>query len=87
LIGIRAGEKLHEILIPKDEAYRTLEFHHMYVVQPDFAWWHNGHLKGGKKVKDDFEYSSHNNEHYLSGEELLELIGKPLAQAAERSTY
>ncbi len=39
IVGIRPGEKLHEVMIPKDDARRTLEFDNHYVIQPDFPFW------------------------------------------------
>jgi UDP-N-acetylglucosamine 4,6-dehydratase/5-epimerase len=75
VIGIRPGEKLHEIMVPKDDARRTLEFDEYYVIQPDFKFFdrrfdHNS----GKPVPDDFEYNSETNLWKLSVEEMKEII-------------
>ena len=80
IIGIRPGEKLHEVMCPSDDSHLTLEFDNHYVIQPsiplatsvDFSKNLIGEL--GKKVKIGFEYSSINNDKWLSREEFLTLI-------------
>lgn len=74
-IGIRPGEKLHELLIPRDESRKTLEFDGMYVICPDFKGWKNENLKGGRPLADDFEYASDTNKKWLSVEDLRKLLG------------
>ena len=74
--GIRPGEKIHETLIPRDEARHTVEFKDMFVIEPDFDWWHRGMLKGGKKLPDDFEYRSDNNAEWLTMSELAVMLKK-----------
>ena len=75
LIGIRAGEKLHEVLISEDEARSTVELEDMYVVQPAAALWF-GHQwsNKGKALPDDYHYASDNNDHWLTVEEIREII-------------
>ncbi|MBI3307204.1 MAG: UDP-N-acetylglucosamine 4,6-dehydratase (inverting) [Candidatus Omnitrophica bacterium] len=74
--GIRPGEKLHEILLPQNEARKTLEFENGYVVQPDFDFWGNRFVKTNrmKAVAEDFEYSSNHNPHFLTLDEMRKLI-------------
>lgn len=74
-IGIRPGEKLHEVLIPRDEMRKTLEFPNMFVICPDFEHWQNERLKSGKLVVGDFEYSSDNNKEWLTTDQLQKLVG------------
>jgi len=75
IIGIRPGEKLHEVMIPRDDARRTLEFEDHYVIQPDFHFWGKRFVEnGGKLVGDDFEYNSGDNPWRLSPEEMSEII-------------
>jgi UDP-N-acetylglucosamine 4,6-dehydratase len=76
VIGIRPGEKLHEVMCPLDDAHRTLEFADHYVIQPsirfiaevDFA--HNRLGEAGRPVAEGFEYNSGTNPHFLTVEEL-----------------
>ncbi|MDP3920132.1 MAG: UDP-N-acetylglucosamine 4,6-dehydratase (inverting) [Candidatus Omnitrophota bacterium] len=68
--GIRPGEKLHEVLLPTEEAHRAIEFDDMYVVEPNFEWWKPGNHSGGKKIPEDFEYRSNTNADWLSEDEL-----------------
>lgn len=73
IIGIRPGEKLHELMITNDDARNTVEFDRYYVITPQFTWWGNK-LTGGKKLSEDFVYSSDTNADWLKIEELKELI-------------
>lgn len=75
IIGIRPGEKLHEIMIPRDEARRTIEYERYYVIQPDFPFWgRRFDENGGKLVAEDFEYNSSTNPWQLSIDEMREVI-------------
>ncbi len=79
IIGIRPGEKLHEIMCPLDNAHQTLEFADHYVICPaiTFAvecdYKINAIGEAGKPVVGDFEYSSGTNPHFLSVAQLQEL--------------
>jgi UDP-N-acetylglucosamine 4,6-dehydratase len=76
-VGIRPGEKIHEMMIPRDEGRNTLEFEEHYIVQPAFHWWNReqfANLDNCQKVADDFEYVSNENDRWLTVEELRELI-------------
>ena len=75
IIGIRPGEKLHEVMITKDDAGRTLEFNKYYIIQPHFRYFERRFKnKGGKPVPEDFEYNSGTNTWWLTVEELREMI-------------
>ena len=75
VVGIRPGEKLHEIMVPPDDARRTLELPDYYVIQPDFPQFHQGsRWKEGKPVPDGFSYSSDSNTQWLTRQELQQLI-------------
>ena len=74
--GIRPGEKLHEVLLPREEARQTYEFADHYTVHPPFEWWdvNGGALEGdetGTPVDEGFEYTSDTNSEWLDPEELL----------------
>lgn len=76
IIGIRPGEKLHEVMISEDDARSTLEFDNHYVIQPEFGWWtrHHSKLVGGVQCPENFRYSSEINPHWLSVDELRTII-------------
>jgi UDP-N-acetylglucosamine 4,6-dehydratase len=73
-IGIRPGEKLHEVLVSEDEARNTVELEDMYVIQPTHPWWRKENWNGARALPDGFRYTSDSNSHWLSNEELQELI-------------
>lgn len=76
-IGIRPGEKLHEIMVPADESRNTLEYDDYYIIQPMFQWWDARLSKmprDGKKVAEGFEYRSDNNDRWCTREQILEMI-------------
>ena len=76
VIGIRPGEKLHEVMCPKDDSHLTLEFDDHFVIQPSInfnaAIDYSGNKLGekGVPVEDGFEYNSGNNPDFLSVEQL-----------------
>ncbi len=75
IIGIRPGEKIHEVMITKDDARRTIEYTDHYIIQPDFAFWARRFKNnGGKSVPDEFEYNSGDNTWMLTPEEVEEII-------------
>jgi UDP-N-acetylglucosamine 4,6-dehydratase len=81
IVGIRPAEKLHEVLIPEAEARNALEFDAFFVIRPNFREWGTEALENyngeeGVSVAEDFEYSSDNNDHWLSSEEIAKLIGE-----------
>jgi UDP-N-acetylglucosamine 4,6-dehydratase len=81
-IGIRPGEKLHEVLLSEDESRQTLQTEDMYVIQPAHPWWKSENWISGKPLADGFRYSSDTNERWLTQRELAELV-TPETSAAE----
>ena len=75
-VGIRPGEKLHEIMISEDDARHTLEFKDYYFVKPRFPWWRRElSYSGSKEVPKDFRYASNNNKEWLEGKKLKKALG------------
>jgi len=73
-IGIRPGEKLHEILISEDESRQALEYDEMFVIEPLYPSWTFRSWEGGKRPAPGFRYSSDANSVWLSPAEMRELI-------------
>ena len=66
VIGIRPGEKLHEVMIPREESLNCIDMKDYYIIQPMFYWWNNETLKKvigktGVSVSESFKYSSDSN--------------------------
>ncbi|HEV2489254.1 MAG TPA: UDP-N-acetylglucosamine 4,6-dehydratase (inverting) [Candidatus Acidoferrales bacterium] len=74
ITGIRPGEKLHEVMISSDDARHTVELPDFYVIQPDFPWWDKMNWKAGLPCAEGFQYSSDANSHWLTHEEMEEMI-------------
>ena len=75
IIGLRPGEKMHEILIPSDEARNVLEFDNHFVIQPVQAFWGNKiGILGGVSCSEGFNYASNQNCESLSIKELTDLL-------------
>ena len=75
-IGIREGEKLHEVMVTKDDSRMTYEYDKHYIVYPNFDWWssHKFFTNGGQSIKDGFEYNSKSNSEWLSIDDLRRLL-------------
>ena len=73
-IGIRPGEKLHEVLLSEDEARNAVETDDMFVIKPAHSWWKVENWKNARRLAEDFRYSSDTNTHWLTGEDLGRLI-------------
>lgn len=75
-IGIRPGEKLHEILITEDEGVRTFDAGDYYSILPTFDFRNSIRRENYKKLPENFKYSSDDSPHQLAGEELQALINQ-----------
>lgn len=74
-VGIRPGEKLHEVMVTKEDSLRTYEYANHYIIYPDyFPWGKASVISGGKRVEEGFEYNSGNNTEWLSVDMLKEKI-------------
>lgn len=83
-VGIRPGEKLHEVMIPLDDGREALQFENHFVIKPSFPWWDpQWHvIKGGTPCPEGFYYGSDNNPLWVSDAELARMIaGLDLSEA------
>ena len=79
IVGIRPGEKLHELLLTRDDARNTLEFTDFYVINPNIHLWDNSGNstydgEQGRPVASDFEYASHTNDRWFDVDQLRAVI-------------
>ena len=75
IVGIRPGEKLHEVMIPADESRMAVELEDRYIIQPDFAFYKTSASQlGGKPVEEGFQYSSETNSWQLCVKEMTQMI-------------
>ena len=80
IIGMRPGEKMHEILIPEDEARNVLEFEKHFVVQPIQSFWGNKiGILGGRSCPENFRYASNVNCDLLNEDQLRDLLADYLS--------
>ncbi len=72
IIGIRPGEKIHEQMIGIEDAMYTYEYKNYFKILPSLFNWNldKKRIKNGKKVPDNFVYSSNNNNHWMTQKEL-----------------
>ena len=76
IIGIRPGEKLHEIMLVEEEARHAREFDSFFVVEPEHSFWKKGNLEGSKPLAAEFRYASDNNNWWLTRNELKKALGE-----------
>ncbi|WP_226781953.1 UDP-N-acetylglucosamine 4,6-dehydratase (inverting) [Oceaniglobus trochenteri] len=82
IVGIRPGEKLHEVMCPADDSHLTLEFHDHYVIKPTITFAFNSDYaenrlgETGTPVEQGFVYDSGSNDDWLSHEAFLAMAGK-----------
>ena len=76
IVGIRPGEKLHEVMIPADDARMTLEQFDRFIIQPTFKWWTSKKysIDGAAPVREGFVYSSDSNDVWLDSDALNEIL-------------
>ena len=74
-VGIREGEKLHEVMITKEDSLYTYEYDQHFIIYPHMSWWtENNAIQGGRPVEHGFEYSSGTNRWWLTVEQLRTLL-------------
>jgi UDP-N-acetylglucosamine 4,6-dehydratase (inverting) len=74
MIGMRPGEKLHEILITSEDGRHTIEYDGFYVILPQLSWWKTQNYKNAKKLAEGFDYASDNNDQSLKIDELKKMV-------------
>jgi len=77
-VGMREGEKLHEIMITEYDSFSTYAYKDFFVIYPNFEWWNlkTHFTPGGKKVPEFFRYASDNNDQFLSVQDIRKRLGK-----------
>ena len=74
-VGIREGEKLHEIMVTVEDSMNTYEYDKHFIVYPQMVWSESRRaVPTGKRVPEGFSYSSGNNTEWLSVEQIKELL-------------
>lgn len=78
IIGIREGEKLHEVMITSDDSRKTYDYGDHYIIYPNYVWWtkDNYFKEGGILIEDGWEYNSGTNTEWLDVDMLKEKIKK-----------
>lgn len=80
-VGIREGEKLHEVMVTKEDSFYTYEYGKYYIVYPHYDWWSKENIiPQGEKVGKGFEYSSGANTEWLSVSQLREKLKSDLEE-------
>ena len=74
MIGIRPGEKLHEMLITAEDGRHTVEYDGLYVILPQLALWQTQNYKNATELADGFNYASDNNGKWLKINELKKMV-------------
>jgi FlaA1/EpsC-like NDP-sugar epimerase len=72
LIGIRPGEKIHEVLITEDESRHAVSFDDYFAIYPSFKYWDAAYARGAE-LPPGFRYSSDQHDIWLSPEEICEM--------------
>lgn len=85
VVGIRPGEKLHEVMIPVDDGRMAVEYPNHFIIKPSFPWWEHWHAqRGGKPCPDGFYYGSDNNAKWVTDKQLAQMIARlDLSEARE----
>ena len=76
VVGIRPGEKLHEVLVTEDEAERALDLGDLFLIKPCFPWWGQTSWTRGAPLEKGFRYASDSNDWWLKTKEFQEMLGQ-----------
>ena len=78
-VGIREGEKLHEVMVTREDSMHTYEYEKHFIVYPHYNWWgEQKMIPGGKPVEPGFEYNSGSNTEWLGIEDIRRLLSLDL---------
>lgn len=85
IVGIRPGEKLHEVMVPADEAWHTMESEDHFIIQPNHVWWSKARQeelarRSGNYCQQGFSYCSGTNTEWLSVKEIQALVAQYCAE-------
>jgi UDP-N-acetylglucosamine 4,6-dehydratase len=86
IIGIRPGEKLHEVMVPEDDAHHTVELPDRFVIRPEFDWFDSNNYEHAKPCPEGFRYSSDMNDRWLTRDELAEMVSQLQAHPPSRAS-
>ena len=78
-IGIRPGEKLHEVLVTEEEGRNTVSYNGIYVIMPQLSWWKRENYRSGKRLPDGFHYTSKENDHWMNVKDLRNIVYEHLS--------
>jgi UDP-N-acetylglucosamine 4,6-dehydratase len=78
-IGIRPGEKLHEVMVTEDDTRNTVEIDDRYIIEPAFHWWRRTSFAkdGARQLPDGFRYASDTNTQWLDIDGLNKMLREP----------
>lgn len=76
IIGIRPGEKLHEVLLSSEEAKHSKEFDKYFIIEPEHPFWGEDNFKDGKTLSDGFRYASDTNDKWVTKEQMKKILKK-----------
>ncbi len=74
IIGIRPGEKLHEVLLTEDEARHSKDMGDYFVIEPELKFWNRNTVHEGKPLPEGFRYSSESNTVWLDADALTSMV-------------
>ena len=79
IIGIRPGEKLHEVLLTEDEARHSFDLGDRYVILPHLASWDSTSPERGEPLPDGYRFASDANDRWMTADDLHAMAGAPSA--------
>jgi UDP-N-acetylglucosamine 4,6-dehydratase len=84
IIGIRPGEKIHEVLITSDESRHAVGFDDHFAIYPSFPFWQDGSFPAGEELPPEYRYASDTNDRWLTTDEILAMVAVESAPVAGR---